>query len=58
MASGVVDICLIPEVRFCIEGKQGLLSYLANVLEQRGHCVICMAEGAGQVQMMISCNLF
>lgn len=49
MASGVVDICLIPEVNFTLEGKQGLLAYLETVLEQRGHAVICMAEGAGQV---------
>ena len=48
MASGVVDICLIPEVSFCLEGKQGLMAYLETVLEQRGHAVICMAEGAGQ----------
>lgn len=50
MASGVVDICLIPEVTFCLEGRDGLLSYLAGLLEQRGHAVICMAEGAGQVR--------
>lgn len=49
MASGVVDICLIPEVSFSLNGRQGLLAYLETVLEQRGHCVICMAEGAGQV---------
>lgn len=54
MASGVVDICLIPEVSFCLEGKQGLMSYLSGVLEQRGHCVICMAEGAGQVELLNS----
>lgn len=50
MASGVVDICLIPEVSFCLEGRNGLLAYLEGVLEQRGHVVICMAEGAGQVR--------
>ena len=50
MASGVVDICLIPEVKFNLQGSFGLLSYLETVLSQRGHAVICMAEGAGQVR--------
>ena len=54
MASGVVDICLIPEVSFCLEGGQGLLNYLETILEQRGHAVICMAEGAGQVSRSLS----
>jgi len=49
MASGVVDVCLIPEVSFALNGKEGLLAYLEAVLSQRGHAVICMAEGAGQV---------
>ena len=49
MASGVVDICLIPEVNFVLDGKEGLLAYLDGRLAQRGHAVICMAEGAGQV---------
>ena len=52
MASGVVDICLIPEVRFTLEGRQGLLAYLETVLEQRGHAVICLAEGAGQASRL------
>ena len=49
MASGVVDICLIPEVPFSLNGPKGLMAYLEQVLEARGHAVICMAEGAGQV---------
>ena len=51
MASGVVDICLIPEVPFIMDGPQGLLAYLETVLIQRGHAVICMAEGAAQVSV-------
>ena len=43
-----VDFCLVPEVRFTIEG---LLSALGRRLEQRGHAVIVVAEGAGQDQM-------
>jgi 6-phosphofructokinase 1 len=48
MAAGVVDVCLIPEVPFALEGEKGLFSFMEKVLEQKGHMVICMAEGAGQ----------
>ncbi|KAF5833218.1 phosphofructokinase family protein [Dunaliella salina] len=45
MASGVVDVCLIPEIQFDL---QKLNEYVAKVMERKGHCVICLAEGAGQ----------
>ncbi|GIL60178.1 hypothetical protein Vafri_14805 [Volvox africanus] len=48
LASGVVDVCLIPEVSFTMDGPHGLLSYLGTVLERKGHAVVCVAEGAGQ----------
>lgn len=48
MASGVVDAVLIPEVPFTIKGDNGLFKYLDGVLEKKGHCVVCVAEGAGQ----------
>lgn len=48
LASGVVDACLIPEVPFRLEGPTGLFAYLERVIEAKGHCVICVAEGAGQ----------
>ena len=40
-----VNFCLIPEVPFTLNG---LLSVLKKRLEQRGHAVIVVAEGAGQ----------
>jgi hypothetical protein len=46
---GVVDAVLIPEVQFKLEGPTGLLAYIEKVLENKGHAVICIAEGAGQV---------
>ncbi|KAJ9512526.1 hypothetical protein QJQ45_018973, partial [Haematococcus lacustris] len=49
MASGVVDACLIPEVPFKLGGPTGLLAYLESVIKYKGHCVVCVAEGAGQV---------
>jgi 6-phosphofructokinase 1 len=48
MASGVVDACLIPEVPFTIDGPNGLSNYLQTVIKIHGHCVVCIAEGAGQ----------
>lgn len=47
--AGVVDVCLIPEVNFVMDGEQGLMAYLRRLLADKGHCVICVAEGAGQV---------
>jgi 6-phosphofructokinase 1 len=44
-----VDVVLIPEVTFKLEGPTGLLAYLEKVLENKGHAVVCLAEGAGQV---------
>lgn len=48
--AGVVDAVLIPEVPFTIKGERGLFKYLEDVLEKKGHCVVCVAEGAGQVR--------
>ena len=42
-------MCLIPEVPFALKGPKGLFAYVEKVLEERGHCVMCIAEGAGQV---------
>lgn len=41
---------LIPEVPFTLKGDHGLFKYLEGVLEKKGHCVVCIAEGAGQVR--------
>lgn len=40
-----VNFCLIPEVPFTLDG---FLSALKQRLQQRGHAVIVVAEGAGQ----------
>ncbi|KIZ06381.1 hypothetical protein MNEG_1568 [Monoraphidium neglectum] len=45
MASGVVDVCLIPEIKF---DQKKLLAHVGSILDRKGHCVICVAEGAGQ----------
>ena len=45
MASGVVDVCLIPEIKFSMAK---LLEHIGNILNRKDYCVVCVAEGAGQ----------
>ncbi len=47
LASHDVNVCLVPEVRFDVEGPHGLLAYLQHRLESRGHAVVVVAEGCG-----------
>ncbi len=48
LAINDVNYVLIPEVRFDLEGENGLFANLERRLEQRNHAVILIAEGAGQ----------
>jgi 6-phosphofructokinase 1 len=48
LAQGDVNFVLIPEVPFDMEGENGFLKVLENRLKRSGHCVILVAEGAGQ----------
>ncbi|KAF4398077.1 hypothetical protein G4B88_019798 [Cannabis sativa] len=48
IASRDVDCCLIPESPFYLEGPGGLLEYIKRRLQENGHMVIVIAEGAGQ----------
>ncbi len=43
-----VNFALIPEADFDLEAPNGLLGALERRLEERGHAVIVVAEGAGQ----------
>ena len=43
-----VNVCIVPEVPFALEGPGGLLEMLEDRLTRRGHAVIVAAEGAGQ----------
>jgi 6-phosphofructokinase 1 len=45
LVNGQANFCLIPESTFTMEG---LVRSLTERLEQRGHAVIVVAEGAGQ----------
>ena len=48
LASRDVDLCLIPESPFFLEGEGGLLEYVEKRVKDHGHMVIVVAEGAGQ----------
>eukprot|EP00887_Chlorella_sp_A99_P007776 scaffold20.g7776.t1 len=45
MASGVVDVCLIPEISFDLDR---LCEFVKSILDRKSYCVVCLAEGAGQ----------
>ncbi len=48
LAKQDVNFVLIPEVDFDLDGPQGFLAALEKRLNDRGHAVIVVAEGAGQ----------
>jgi 6-phosphofructokinase 1 len=48
LAVNDANFVLIPEVDFDLDGKNGFLTHLFKRLERRHHCVIIVAEGAGQ----------
>ncbi|KAK1367826.1 ATP-dependent 6-phosphofructokinase [Heracleum sosnowskyi] len=48
LANRDVDLCLIPESPFYLEGEGGLFEYVEKRLKEDGHMVIVIAEGAGQ----------
>ena len=48
LAQKDAQFVLLPEVRFDLEGPKGLLAAVEKRLNERGHAVIVVAEGAGQ----------
>lgn len=47
LASHDVNVCLVPELAFELDGPSGLLPFLEQRLKTRGHAVIVVAEGCG-----------
>ncbi len=43
-----VNLVLVPEIDFDLEGEKGLLAVVRKRLEEKHHCLIVVAEGAGQ----------
>ncbi len=48
LAMREVNLVLVPEQKFDLQGEHGVLAFLQQRLEQRGHAVVVVAEGAGQ----------
>jgi len=46
LASGDVDICLIPESKYNLFGENGVLCHIEKILRKKHTCVIVVAEGA------------
>ena len=47
LASRQVDLCLIPEVPFPLQGELGVLRLVEQIIDRQGYGVIVVAEGAG-----------
>ncbi len=47
LASVDVNVCLVPEVSFEVDGETGLFASLERRLRARSHAVIVVAEGCG-----------
>jgi len=48
LATNEVNVVLVPEVPFTLDGERGLLAHLEERMTARHHAVIVVAEGAGQ----------
>lgn len=48
LAMNDVNLVLIPEVPFRLDGPEGLMAFLERRLTARRHAVVVVAEGAGQ----------
>lgn len=48
LAKSDADVVLIPEQPFALDGENGLLEHILHRVEERGHSVVVVAEGAGQ----------
>lgn len=48
LASGNVDLCLLPEAPVVLDGTKGIYTHLSATLTEKGHAVVVVAEGAGE----------
>ena len=43
-----VNLVLVPEIGFDLHGEKGLFQFIRQRLEAKHHCLVVVAEGAGQ----------
>eukprot|EP00957_Ditylum_brightwellii_P060363 4583376-Ditylum_brightwellii.AAC.1 len=48
LGARVVDLCLVPEVKFYFDGPGGIVDHIYERLLSHGKAVVVVAEGAGQ----------
>ncbi|CAM9846235.1 unnamed protein product [Ascophyllum nodosum] len=48
LASGAVDLCLIPEAPIVLYGANGCLPHIMKRVKDKGYAVVVVAEGAGE----------
>mmetsp|Transcript_9633 Transcript_9633/g.13476 ORF Transcript_9633/g.13476 Transcript_9633/m.13476 type:complete len:276 (-) Transcript_9633:115-942(-) len=48
LASGDVDLCLVPEMPLVLDGPKGFLPHLMRRIKEKGYAVLVVAEGAGE----------
>lgn len=56
LASQDVDLCLVPEVPLELNGPNGVLNHVEKVINQKGHAVVVVAEGAGEELLGMSAD--
>ena len=56
LGSRVVDLCLVPEVDFFLDGPGGIVDHLAERLLENDKVIVVVAEGAGQDLIAASGN--
>jgi len=57
LATGMVNICLIPEQDFDLEGEHGVLAEIERKLLEKKHVLVVVAEGAGQKYLLDPANI-
>lgn len=57
LATGQVNVCLIPEQDFDLDGDHGVLKEIEIKTLQKKHCLVVVAEGAGQKYVLDPNNL-
>ena len=45
LASGCVNVCLVPEFNYDLYGKDGVLEYVNQRAQKKGNCIVVLAEG-------------
>jgi len=58
LASGFVDLCLIPEVPIRLTGKNGVLQHIVKRIRNNGHAVIVVSSGARPLESETDAHLF